>query len=83
MVLAFDCGLTGVMMGLAILVLGFGWVWWLVGVYCECGFGVVVGVGVLLWAHWVMDLALSGVSRLVGLWVRSSLVDCNWELGFV
>lgn len=27
-------------------VLGFGWVWWLVGVYCECGFGVVVGVGV-------------------------------------
>ena len=24
---------------------------------------------VWLWAHWVMDLALFGVSRWVGLWV--------------
>lgn len=35
-VLAFDCGLTGVMLWIRHSVLGFGWVGWLVGVYCEC-----------------------------------------------
>ena len=44
------------------------------------GFGL--GVGVLLWAHWVMDLALSGVSRWVLLWVLGHwwIVIGNWVL---
>lgn len=61
--------------------LGFGWVGWLVSIvsvgWCGCGGWclVVSPLGYGFGAFWC-----ESVGVVVGSW---SLVDCNWELGFV